>query len=487
MPDKQIYKAIYKAKKDNMKRLFIIIALITICGIVHAQSSKPLTINFSVQEYLNNYVTQKVETWQERGRYESSSEYMERVNEQKRNALIDKLTDEAIVKLKQTLKQNMNKNQLHISDYDPDNQTFLIKTVQYGDFLLKVPVREAETFENNFTSTQITNPDFYFTEDGKVKLNQLTFTTASGTRYVYNSADPARFGKIKITTDFGEIKPVFDTEQDRKPQIAAAQTITIGKSDVAVNIPVTNIKNNKTFAVIIANEDYQRESQVIFAKNDADIFKEYCVKTLGLPEKNIRLVKNATLNNIRGEINWISQVAEAYHGEASIIFYYAGHGIPDESSRSAYLLPVDGYGSDVTTGYKLDDLYQRLGKLPAKTITVFMDACFSGAQRSGEMLASARGVAIRAIQGAPVGNMVVFSAAQGDETAYPYKEEGHGLFTYFLLKKLQETKGDVTLGELSSYITQQVRQHSIVVNNKSQTPTVTPSANMVNWQEIKLR
>jgi hypothetical protein len=116
-----------------------------------------------------------------------------------------------------------------------------------------------------------------------------------------------------------------------------------------------------------------------------------------------------------------------------------------------------------------------------------MDACFSGAQRSGAMLASARGVARKTAQGKPLGNMVVFSAAQGDETAYPYKEKGHGLFTYFLLKKLQETKGDVTFGELSNYITTNVQQQSIVVNSKSQTPTVIPSASLTNWQSLKLK
>ena len=56
------------------------------------------------------------------------------------------------------------------------------------------------------------------------------------------------------------------------------------------------------------------------------------------------------------------------------------------------------------------------------------------------MLASARGVAIKAKQNHPQGNMVVLSAAQGDETAHPYTEKGHGLFTYYLLKKLKETQ-----------------------------------------------
>lgn len=84
--------------------------------------------------------------------------------------------------------------------------------------------------------------------------------------------------------------------------------------------------------------------------------------------------------------------------------------------------------------------------------------------------------------------MVVFSAASGDETAYPYKEKGHGLFTYFLLKKLQESKGNCTLGELGEYIQTNVRQQSVVVNRKSQTPTVVPSANIANdWKNLKLR
>jgi len=87
----------------------------------------------------------------------------------------------------------------------------------------------------------------------------------------------------------------------------------------------------------------------------------------------------------------------------------------------------------------------------------------------------------------PQGNMVVFSAAQGDETAYPNHEEKHGLFTYYLLKKLQTTAGDVTLQELGDYIIKNVRQQAILINGKSQTPCVTPSATLdASWREWKL-
>lgn len=257
--------------------------------------------------------------------------------------------------------------------------------------------------------------------------------------------------------------------------------------DVDFDIPIADNVSNHTFAVIISNEKYQMEKSVQYAENDGKMFTEYCKKTLGLPEKNVHFITNATLNNIKHEIKWLQDVIAVYKGEAKAIFYYAGHGIPDEQNKSAYLLPIDGYGSDVTTGYALEDLYKALGSLPSKSVTVFLDACFSGAKRDGDMLASARGVAIKVKQNNPTGNMVVFTAAQGDETAYPYKEEGHGLFTYYLLKKLQETKGDVTLGELGDYIKTQVERQSIVTNGKLQSPAILSASSIGNsWKEWKL-
>ena len=257
--------------------------------------------------------------------------------------------------------------------------------------------------------------------------------------------------------------------------------------DVDDNIPIVVKKNEKVFAVVIANEKYQMEKAVQYAKNDGRVFAEYCRKTLGLPEKNIHYVTDATLNNLKYELKWLQNVMKVYRGEAKVIFYYAGHGIPDEQNKNGYLLPIDGYGSDVTTGYALDDLFKTLGNMPSKSVTIFLDACFSGAKRDGDMLASTRGVAIKVKQNAPQGNMVVFSAAQGDETAYPYNEFEHGLFTYYLLKKLRETKGDVTLGELGDYIKTKVEQQSIVVNGKLQSPSIMSAPLIGNdWKSWKL-
>lgn len=310
--------------------------------------------------------------------------------------------------------------------------------------------------------------------------------------YVVHAQVSAK-SKQPVSVDFSvpEQKPVNSMVPEIKQDVINEDIKTLAaKSDVDVNIPVANEKKEKTFAVIIANENYRRESQVEFALNDGKMFQQYCIQTLGLLESNVHLSLNATLNEMIYEIEWISNVAKAYKGEANIIFYYAGHGVPDESTGTAYLLPTDGISSSVRSGYKLNDLYSELGKLPAHNITVFIDACFSGVQRSDEekMLALARGVRIEAVKGVPIGNMVVLSAAQGKETAYPYREKEHGMFTYFLLKKLQETKGNATLGEISNYVITNVEQKSIVVNGRSQTPMVIPSMILKDiWQDIKLK
>jgi hypothetical protein len=104
------------------------------------------------------------------------------------------------------------------------------------------------------------------------------------------------------------------------------------------------------------------------------------------------------------------------------------------------------------------------------------------------MLANARSVRIKPAENEMKGNMIVFSAASGDETAYPYKEKQHGLFTYFLLKKLKETRGNVDYQTLFNYISENVKQQSIVVNQKSQTPQIKASSQVQeSWQAIKLK
>ena len=289
----------------------------------------------------------------------------------------------------------------------------------------------------------------------------------------------------KTVTDITIVRQI---SKPVKPQDVDKVEDVVHKSDVDQDIPLNPQNNENTFALIIGNENYQDVAKVPNALNDGSIFAEYCKRTLGIPDSNVHLIKDATLNNIKREVNLMRQIVVAYGGTVNLIIYYAGHGVPDESSGTAYLLPIDGYGSDLTTCYSVNELYTVLGKMQASRVVVLLDACFSGSLRGDGMLASARGVAIKAKQGVPSGNMVVLSAAQGDETAYAFNEEGHGLFTYYLLKRLKDSNGNVELGELASYIKDNVVKKSLVVNGKSQTPSVSSAPSIRNdWLNWKLR
>lgn len=435
--------------------------------------------------FARQYVENNVNSWQKKGKYEKTADWKLRVNEQTRSVLVDSLLNVARSEYI-AYKQPGIVHEFKLGDYDADGELFVVYDSRFGELLVPVPIEKAEKFEKEFNNLK--NLNKYCVENDGIGLAEASFIMSDGSQYVYSNKASLEFAQVDIDYDFDPIDIEVDAGETVRPDSKVVRKTLQVKSDIDQNIPEGLYNNENTFAVIIANENYQRVSHVEFAASDGQTFKEYCNKTLGVPEKNIRLVQDATLVNMWEQVDWLTGIAKAYKGEAKIIFYYAGHGVPDEATKDAFLLPVDGNGSNSSTGYKLSNLYSRLSENPTQSTVVLLDACFSGAERSGDMMVAARGVAIKAKAEAPKGNMVVFSAAQGDETAYPYREKGHGLFTYFLCKKLQETKGNVTFGELASYITDNVGKHAMIENSKSQTPTVSSSGTMMQgWQSMKFK
>ena len=343
---------------------------------------------------------------------------------------------------------------------------------------------------NSIASGKYETITYRYFVNSEFTSNQLTFTitaTEKNSKYGFNQTKSVEINKV--LQEEGYIRTVASNDNPVKGNIII-EDIPEFVSDVDQNIPINTISNDKTFAVVIGNETYSKEIKVKYAMNDSRIFKQYLQKTLGLPTNNIHYVENATFGQILDALKWINDVIKAYNGQAKVIFYYAGHGMPDEETKSAFLLPVDGNSQNPGTAVKLAEVYGKLTDYPSVSVIVFLDACFSGATRetNGTMLSEGRGVKIKPKNDLLTGNLVVFSAATGDETAFPYTEKQHGMLTYFLLKKIQDSKGAATLNELSNYIITNVTQHSVVVNKKSQTPQVNTSSQVQNtWQTIKLK
>ena len=436
--------------------------------------------------YAKEYVTKGINLWRQKGEFERTSEWQKRVTPEAQEQKIRSLLAEAEDKY---INFHVDKAPLRLTlgEYDADNEVFSVSDPQYGVAYLAVPYAEAKDFKANWD--QKTTQYKMRVLDDKIKLTYLSVQLPNGKTYAYRNTDAVNYNLSEVEYDFDviELDKLYASSQQGQQNISSTK-LKVAKSKVDTDIPTTGASNPNTFVIIFANEDYKNVASVPFAKNDGSVFQKYCQRTLGIPVTNIHYVENASFNDMRIQLAWLKDVCDAFEGQASLIIYYAGHGIPDESDKSAYLLPVDGDSRYVQSAYKLDDFYQKLGSMNAKAVTVFMDACFSGSKREAGMLASARGVALKAKSGVPQGNMVVFSAAQGDETAYPNREQQHGLFTYYLLKKLQETQGDIALKDLGEYIIKQVSQQSLLINEKKQTPCVTPSASLGSeWQNWKLK
>ena len=427
--------------------------------------------------YALGKVNRGVAEWMQKKEFETIAQWKVRVTVENRARKVDELVENA----KRGYIEQADKNELKyaLGNYDADYETYPVEIGTFGKQYIRVPRNEAPAFKADVSRAKFI-PVFGVRED----LLAVTGLTVNLDGKVYKSLAPVNEVPTELALNLSPLDLNFG---DKEPSSVTPVEPELNENSLDTDIPDTELTSPNTFAVIIGNEHYQRVAAVPYAQNDAKVFAAYCEKTLGLPAQNIRLYEDATFGTLLAAVDDIRNIAKAYKGDIHVLFYYAGHGIPDETNRSAYLLPVDADGQQKAACYSLEQLYRTLEGLGARSVCVFLDACFSGAQRGEGMLAAARGVAIKPKASQPGGNVVVFSAATGEETAYPYDEKGHGLFTYFLLKKLQETKGQMSLGKLAAYLTEQVQRQSVVVNRKPQTPTVVASPAMESdWERLPL-
>jgi uncharacterized caspase-like protein len=169
--------------------------------------------------------------------------------------------------------------------------------------------------------------------------------------------------------------------------------------------------------------------------------------------------------------------------KAEVVFYYSGHGLPEEETKQAFLIPVDVNGNNPKDGISLVSLYADLIKFESKKVTVVLDACFSGGARNKELVAL-KGVKVKPRIDAVPGNILVLSSSKGNESSAVYKEKQHGYFTYFLLKNLKEYHGKQAFGLSYDLIKYNVSKEVIKIN-KTQTPDVMPSPIITeNWKTL---
>jgi len=230
------------------------------------------------------------------------------------------------------------------------------------------------------------------------------------------------------------------------------------------------------YALIMGVERYQSIPEAEFGESDAKTFRRYAVERLGVPKENAISLLGSRATRA-GMSRYLEEWLPKNVTEKSRLWvYYSGHGAPDPVKGSAYLVPWDGDPAYLeSSAYPLSRLYERLAALKARQIVVVLDACFSGAGGRSVLARGARPlVAVRQTDAPSDPRLSILTASAGDQIAGGLQEQGHGVFTYFLLKGLQgaadsDKDGHVTMAELGDYLAREVPR-AARRQNREQTP-----------------
>lgn len=250
---------------------------------------------------------------------------------------------------------------------------------------------------------------------------------------------------------------------------AAAAPAKVYKSDVdepAYKRP----ERERDFAVVVGVERYEGLPAADFAERDAQAMKAHLL-ALGYPERNVVLLTGRAAGRAAIEKYVEAWLPQAVTAESRVLFYFSGHGAPDVGTGSPYLLPWDGDPKFLAnTAYPVKRLYERLNALKAKQVLVAMDSCFSGAGGRSVIPKGTRPLVaqLRKEEDA-IGKLTVLAASASDEITGSDESQGHGLFTYHLLKGLAEKGGRASAKELHQYLTPRVRD-AARADNRDQTP-----------------
>jgi hypothetical protein len=250
-----------------------------------------------------------------------------------------------------------------------------------------------------------------------------------------------------------------------------------------INFTAAN-ENNDAIAVVIGNKNYSKAKPVEYAINDARLLKRYVISALGYKEGNIFYLEDASQtdfklffgDNLSHKGKLFNAVKE---GKSDVFVYYSGHGAPGLKDKKGYFVPVEADPQYLEfTGYPADVFYQNLSKIPARSITIVLDACFSGAtifENISPMVLEIDNPIIN------LNNGVVLSSSSGSQVSTWYNEKEHGMFTYFFLKAIHSRNADfdknnkLTFNEIYKYISDKsegVPYYARRIHGVEQNPTI---------------
>ncbi len=232
--------------------------------------------------------------------------------------------------------------------------------------------------------------------------------------------------------------------------------------DVNNDIPMGSAHRDG-YALIVGISNYETGA-LKYARRDAETFREYASRTLGIGSVETLFDAQATSSRFRSRLeNWLKTK------QGFKVVYFAGHGTnnPENlSDHSPYLVPFDYDGTPTTllSTKEIPDLCST----PSDTLLLVYDACVSGGTDRPI-------VAVHV----PTTSAITLAAADSSQPSKEFDKAQHGYFTYYALLGLKgaadkspygNDDGWVTTTELYRYVKDKVSD----ATNEVQVPVLRP-------------
>lgn len=307
---------------------------------------------------------------------------------------------------------------------------------------------------------------------------------------------------------------------------------------VDFNIPKANGSYDDAYVLIVCNEDYSQAflPSVPYAGNDAEMVRKYFVQALGVPERQVKVLYNASKQSILTDgVRWLTDLSQAvavHRGDvleprANLFIYYVGHGyvdfdnkgymvpnnmdikgvkplmpnkkgrVPyeDATGKANYDIALNSKASATLTKQMLgvEELLGLFKGFPVKQITMIVDASFDGHQRNGAaMLHADRKVDPKKKQRKANlrSDAVVLLAADYNKTAYSFDAQHHGFLTYFLLKEIKSVAGNLegySYGDIYEAVERKLNKESALQGRWQEASGMAGGKYKDSWRTLPLK
>lgn len=287
-------------------------------------------------------------------------------------------------------------------------------------------------------------------------------------------------------SDYNKALAIFPENEDIKKELsfAAAELKNTQRMAEAENVQMETVTAlPQLWAVVVGVSDYKDPKlDLKYADKDAMDFYNFLKSPEGgaLPEDHIAVLTNeqATRSNIIKSLN--EKFYRAFE-EDIVILFIASHGQPDPVGNEVYFLSYDTEKDNLSgTAVSQIDIEKVFQRTKAKKKLWIADACHSGG--AGLQVRAADHSAITNKLLSEIANshqgMAMLTASSSSEYSYedPRWGNGHGVFTYYLLKGMKgeadkDNNGLVEIRELYEFVYRQVsndtngRQHPELKGN----------------------